>query len=47
MVALDNPSLNRYVLESLPHGTYYFAITAYNSAGIESTFSGEITATLN
>ena len=47
VVALSNPSLNRYVLESLPHGTYYFAITAYNSAGIESTFSGEITATLN
>ena len=47
VVALNNPSLNRYVLDSLPKGTYYFAITAYNSAGIESNLSGEITATLN
>ena len=47
VVALNNPSLNRYVFDSLPKGTYYFAITAYNSAGIESTLSGEITATLN
>jgi hypothetical protein len=47
VVALNNPSLNRYVLDSLPGGTYYFAITAYNSAGVESTLSGEISATLN
>lgn len=47
VVALNNPSLSRYVLDSLPHGTYYFAITAYNTAGIESSLSGEITATLN
>jgi hypothetical protein len=47
VVALNNPSLSRYVLDSLPSGTYYFAITAYNSAGIESSLSGEITATLN
>jgi hypothetical protein len=47
VVALNNPSLNRYVMDSLPSGTYYFAITAYNSAGVESTFSGEITTTLN
>ena len=47
VVAVNNPSLNRYVLDSLPSGTYYFAITAYNSAGTESTLSGEISATLN
>ena len=47
VVALSNPSLSRYVLDSLPSGTYYFAIAAYNSAGIESTLSGEISATLN
>jgi hypothetical protein len=47
VVALNNPSLDRYVLDSLPKGTYYFAITAYNSAGVESSLSGEITATLN
>ena len=47
VVALNNPSLNRYVLDSLPSGTYYFAITAYNSAGVESALSGEISTTLN
>jgi hypothetical protein len=47
VVALNNPSLNRYVLDSLPSGTYYFAITAYNSAGVESTLSGEVSATLD
>jgi Fibronectin type III domain len=47
VASVSNPSLSRYVLDSLPSGTYYFAITAYNSAGIESTLSGEITAKLN
>jgi hypothetical protein len=47
VVAVNNPGLSRYVLDSLPTGTYYFAITAYNSAGVESTLSGEISATLN
>jgi hypothetical protein len=47
VVALNNPSLSRYVLDTLPKGTYYFAITAYNSAGVESNLSGEISATLN
>jgi hypothetical protein len=47
VVAVSNPSLSRYVLDSLESGTYFFAITAYNSKGIESTLSGEISATLN
>jgi len=47
VVALNNPSLNRYVIDSLPSGTYYFAITAYNSKGIESDLSGEVTTTVD
>ena len=47
VVAVSNPSLSRYVLDSLESGTYFLAITAYNSKGIESTLSGEISATLN
>jgi hypothetical protein len=47
VVSLANPSLSRYVLDSLQSGTYYFAITAYNAQGIESPLSGEITTTLN
>jgi hypothetical protein len=47
VVSLANPSLSRYVLDSLQSGTYYFAITAYNAQGTESPLSGEISATLN
>src|SRR5262249_30901180 len=45
-VNLDNAGLDRYVLDNLSAGTYYFAISAYNSAGTESPLSGEITTTL-
>jgi hypothetical protein len=47
VVAVSNPSISRYVLDSLEGGTYFFAITAYNSKGMESALSGEISATLN
>ena len=47
VVSISNPSLSRYVIDSLPSGTYYFAITAYNAQGIESPLSGEISTTLN
>jgi hypothetical protein len=46
-VSVDNPTLSRYVVENLPAGTYYFALTAYNSNGTESLLSDEVTATLN
>jgi hypothetical protein len=35
-VQLTNPSLNRYVLESLASGTWYFAVVAVNAAGVAS-----------
>ena len=47
VVALNNPGLNRYVVDSLPSGTYYFAITAYNSQGVESSMSGEVATTVD
>lgn len=46
-VLLDNPGLTSYVVENLEPGTYYFAATAFNSSGIESSFSGEIVRTVN
>ena len=46
-VALNNPGLVSYVVDNLPSGTYYFAITAYNSQGIESALSGEVSKTVN
>ena len=41
-VTVSNAGLTRYVVDNLPSGTYYFAITAYNSKGMESPLSGEI-----
>jgi hypothetical protein len=42
-VRIDNVGLTAYVLDSLRPATYYFAATAFNSAGIESGFSNEVT----
>lgn len=46
-VSVNNPGIANYVVQNLPAGTYYFAVTAYNSAGVESLASDEVTATLN
>jgi hypothetical protein len=46
-VDISNASLTRYVLESLPPGKYYFALTALSGSGGESPFSEEVVATLN
>ena len=35
-VTVANPGLARYVLSGLAANTWYFAMTAYNSAGVES-----------
>src|SRR6185436_18116253 len=37
---LANPGLATYVVSNLAPATYFFVVTAYNSAGVESTFSG-------
>ena len=39
---IDNVGLTAYVVDSLRPATYYFAATAFNSAGIESDFSNEV-----
>ncbi|HXS80505.1 MAG TPA: putative Ig domain-containing protein [Gammaproteobacteria bacterium] len=38
--SLANPGLATYVVTNLASGTYFFVVTAYNSAGVESAFSG-------
>ena len=45
-IDVNNAGLTRYVLENLPAGTYYFAMTARNTAGSESDASVEVRADL-
>jgi hypothetical protein len=45
-VTLNTAGLTSYVVESLAPGTYYFAVTALNSGGVESTFSNSATKTI-
>ncbi len=42
-VEIDNPSVTTYLVENLAPGTYEFVATAYNSAGVESRYSGTAT----
>jgi hypothetical protein len=46
-ISVDNPTVTTYLVESLPAGTYYFAVTAYNSVGAESSLSDEVQSSLN
>jgi hypothetical protein len=41
-VKISNPGLTAYTLSNLTSGTWYFAVTSYSSAGVESTRSGVI-----
>jgi hypothetical protein len=45
-VKVTNPGLASYTMGNLPSGTWYFAVTSYSSAGIESTRSGVVSATI-
>jgi hypothetical protein len=41
-IQVGNAGLTTYVVQNLAAGKYYFAITAYNSAGHESSLSSEV-----
>jgi hypothetical protein len=46
-IDVPNPGLTSYLVQNLPAGQYYFTVTSYNSAGAESGFSPEVSATLD
>lgn len=46
-VTLSNPSLNRYVVENLSSGTWYFAVVAVTSNGLSSTLSNTAQKTIS
>lgn len=43
---VNSPSATSFVVQQLPAGTYYFAITAVNAAGMESAYSTEVNTTI-
>jgi len=45
-VNVTNASLTRYVVEGLASGTYYFAVSAYNSSGARSSLSPVVSKTI-
>lgn len=46
-VNLDNPSINRYVVENLSSGTWYFAVVSVNSVGVTSLLSNTSNKTIS
>ena len=46
-ISVDNPTVTTFLVDSLGAGKYFFAVTAYNKSGTESSPSDEVTATFN
>ena len=44
---VNNPGLTSYTVDNLSQGTWYFAVVAVNTAGIESDLSNVATKTIN
>ena len=47
IITVSNPGLTRYVVENLASATWYFAMTAVNSAGTESGRSATASKTIS
>ena len=45
-ITINNPGISTYVVENLPPGTWYFAVTAHDSAGQSSDFSNQGNTTI-
>lgn len=46
-ISVSNAGISTYVVQNLTPGTYYFSVTAVNSAGTESPMSSEVSTTVN
>jgi len=46
-IRISNVSITRYVIDGLSPATYYFAVKAVNSAGVESSLSNVASKTIN
>jgi len=43
---IDNPTVTSYLVENLASAVYRFAVTAFDSNGLESSLSNEVTVTI-
>ena len=46
-IRIDNPSISTYVVENLLPDNYYVVATSFNSAGVESRYSGQVVKTID
>jgi hypothetical protein len=46
VVVLSDPRQTRYIVSDLPSGTWYFAVAAYTSSGIEGVWSNVASKTI-
>jgi hypothetical protein len=41
-IRVENPGIDRYTLDNLPAGTYFFGVKAFTTAGVESAVSNVV-----
>jgi hypothetical protein len=46
-IEVTNPGLTSYVVENLAKGTWYFVVSAFDAAGVESVQSSPVSKTIN
>jgi hypothetical protein len=46
-VTINNPGLTSYLVENLASSDWYFVMTSFNSSGVESSYSTEVSKTIN
>ncbi|MEJ2692713.1 MAG: fibronectin type III domain-containing protein [Candidatus Thiodiazotropha sp.] len=47
VVSIDNPGLSSYQINNLTAADWYFVVTAVNSSDVESSFSNEVSKTID
>jgi hypothetical protein len=47
LVTIDSPGLSSYQIDNLTPADWYFVITSFNSSNVESTYSNEVSKTIN
>jgi hypothetical protein len=46
-ITINNPGITSYLVENLPSADWHFVMTSFNSTGIESSHSSEVSKTVN